>query len=68
MLVGMQVSSIFPIMLGLENEPAPTAYNYGVCKDRTMSKSSSYTIPQGRRRGTVLWSKRGIYNSYWSLN
>jgi len=43
---------------GLENEPAPTAYNYGVCKDRTMSKSSSYTIPQGRRRGTVLWSKR----------
>lgn len=54
------------VFLGLEDEPAPTAYNAGVCKDRIMNKPSSYTIPRGRKRGTVLWSKRGksLFGTY----
>ncbi|KAJ7360291.1 hypothetical protein OS493_016921 [Desmophyllum pertusum] len=54
--------------MGAEDEPAPNQYNYNKGKEKSMNKSPSYTIQQGRRGGAVFWMARepvpgpGSYN------
>lgn len=43
---------------GIEDEPAPNSYKQDLGKDRTMTRQTCFTIPQGRRKGTVLWNTK----------
>eukprot|EP00794_Sanderia_malayensis_P015867 gene15867-17465_t len=54
---GQKQGSVFA-RKGVEDEPAPNAYEHQRSKARTMKSELSFTIAQGRKKGTVLWGKR----------
>ncbi|EDO43311.1 predicted protein, partial [Nematostella vectensis] len=53
---------------GADKEPSPNQYNHDIAKAKVLRRFPSYTIQEGRRGGTMVWTARepvpgpGSYN------